>query len=73
MKIGKVKTIKSAILIALYLYWLEPGMTHKDLAFMFGRDISQRTISRYLNQIRFAIHKDLVPAFLGAVKRCEFF
>jgi hypothetical protein len=61
------------ILIALYLYWLKTGMTQKDLAFMFGRGENQRTISRYLNQIRFAIHKDFVPAFLGADKSREFF
>ena len=61
------------LLIALYLYWLRTGMTQKDLALMYGNNANQRTISRYLHQIRFAIHKDFVPAFLGAEKNREFY
>ena len=47
-------------------------MTQKDLALIYGNNANQRTISRYLNLIRFAIHKDFVPAFLCAEKNCEF-
>ena len=60
-------------LIALYLYWLKTGMNQKDLALIFGKNASQRCMSRYLNQIRFAIHKDFVPLFLGAEKNRDFY
>ena len=60
-------------LIALYLYWLKTGMNQNDLALIFGKNESQRCMSRYLNQIRFAIHKDFVPLFLGAEKKRDFY
>jgi hypothetical protein len=48
-------------------------MAQKDFASMYGNNANQRTISRYLHQIRFAIQKDFVPAFLGAEKNREFY
>ena len=59
-------------LIALYLYWLKNGTTQKNLAIIFGTNYTQRQISDYLRQIRFAIHKDFVPKYLGAKER-DFF
>ena len=60
-------------LIALYLYWLKSGMTQKNLALIFGKNITQRCISRYLDQIRLAIYKDFVPFYLGADRERNFF
>ena len=60
-------------LIAVYLYWLKYGTTQKNLALMFGQNYKQRRISDYLNQIRFAIHNDFVPKYLGALKETEFY
>jgi len=60
-------------LTALYLFWLKTGNTQKNLALSFGNFSKQRQISRFLNQIRFAIHKEFVPIFLGAQNDREFY
>jgi hypothetical protein len=48
-------------------------MTQKNLALIFGKNITQRCISRYLDQIRLAIYKDFVPFYLGADRERNFF
>jgi uncharacterized membrane protein YciS (DUF1049 family) len=55
------------------LFWLKTGNTQKNLALSFGNFSKQRQISRFLNQIRFAIHKEFVPIFLGAQNDREFY
>jgi hypothetical protein len=48
-------------------------MNQKDLALINGENVIQRCMSKYLNQIRFAIHRDFVPIFLGAEKNRDFY
>ena len=60
-------------LIAIYLYWLKTGMTQNNLALTFGKHLKQRVISRYLNQIRFEIHKDFGLRFLVQKRIVTFF
>ena len=73
VNINKTKHRKKNELIALYRYWLRKGMNQQSLAF-YGETWTQRSISRYLNQIRKAINEQFVPRYLGAASRDrEFF
>jgi hypothetical protein len=60
-------------LIAIYRYWLRKGVDQKSLALLFGHDTRQDQISYYLNQIRVAMNKDIVPRFLGVNKERDFY
>jgi hypothetical protein len=71
--INSCETRSKEQLIALYRYWLRTGSDQKSLAAMFGKNTTQEQISAYLRQARIAIHKDFVPACLGANKNREFY
>jgi hypothetical protein len=59
-------------LIAIYKYWLSKGIDQSSLA-MFKTNTNQQQISHYLDQIRQAMHEEVVPVLLGANKGKEFF
>ena len=59
-------------LIAIYKYWLSKGIDQSSLA-MFKTNTSQQQISHYLDQIRSAMHEEVVPLLLGSNKGKDFF